>query len=121
MAELTFHLEDFDGPLELLLTLVQAHKMDLHNIPILALIDQYAAVVTEARIQEPDVSSSFIEMAARLVEMKSRLLLAASGISPMPKLSRTIKNTRFAMWFLISFIFIILFSCSLVKKELHDG
>ncbi|OUN34069.1 segregation/condensation protein A [Faecalibacterium sp. An77] len=78
MAELTFHLEDFDGPLELLLTLVQAHKMDLHNIPILALIDQYTAVVTEARIQEPDVSSSFIEMAARLVEMKSWLLLPRS-------------------------------------------
>ena len=51
MGELTFHLKDFDGPLELLLALVQAHKMDLHNIPILALIDQYAAVVTEARIQ----------------------------------------------------------------------
>lgn len=78
MAELTFHLEDFDGPLELLLTLVQAHKMDLHNIPILALIDQYTAVVTEAQIQEPDVSSSFIEMAARLVEMKSWLLLPRS-------------------------------------------
>jgi len=33
--ELTFRLEDFEGPLELLLTLVQKHKMDLHNIPIL--------------------------------------------------------------------------------------
>ena len=39
--ELTFRLEDFEGPLELLLTLVQKHKMDLHNIPILELIDQY--------------------------------------------------------------------------------
>ena len=38
--ELTFHLEDFDGPLELLLALVAKHKMDLHNIPILELIDQ---------------------------------------------------------------------------------
>ena len=38
--ELTFRLEDFEGPLELLLTLVQKHKMDLHNIPILELIDQ---------------------------------------------------------------------------------
>ena len=75
---MTFHLEDFDGPLELLLTLVQAHKMDLHNIPILALIDQYTAVVTAARVQEPEVASSFIEMAARLVEMKSWLLLPRS-------------------------------------------
>ncbi len=76
MAELTFHLADFDGPLELLLALVQAHKMDLHNIPILDLIDQYTAVVAGAR--EPDVASSFIEMAARLVEMKSWLLLPRS-------------------------------------------
>ena len=39
--ELTFHLEEFEGPLELLLALVSKHKMDLHNIPILELIDQY--------------------------------------------------------------------------------
>ena len=43
--ELTFRLEDFEGPLELLLTLVQKHKMDLHNIPILELIDQYTRAV----------------------------------------------------------------------------
>ena len=36
--ELTFHLEEFEGPLELLLALVTKHKMDLHNIPILELI-----------------------------------------------------------------------------------
>ncbi len=78
MAELTFHLKDFDGPLELLLTLVQQHKMDLHDIPILALIDQYTQVVADARRQEPEVASSFIEMAARLVEMKSWLLLPRS-------------------------------------------
>ena len=46
--ELTFHLEDFDGPLELLLALVAKHKMDLHNIPILELIDQYTATVARA-------------------------------------------------------------------------
>ena len=37
--ELTFHLEEFEGPLELLLALVSKHKMDLHNIPILELIE----------------------------------------------------------------------------------
>ena len=42
--ELTFHLEDFDGPLELLLALVAKHKMDLHNIPILELIDQLSLI-----------------------------------------------------------------------------
>ena len=41
--ELTFRLEDFEGPLELLLTLVQKHKMDLHNIPILELVIRNSA------------------------------------------------------------------------------
>ena len=50
--ELTFHLEDFDGPLELLLALVAKHKMDLHNIPILELIDQYT------RTRKPPAPSS---------------------------------------------------------------
>ena len=76
--ELTFHLEDFDGPLELLLALVAKHKMDLHNIPILQLIDQYTRTVEAAQAVDPDVSSSFIEMAAHLVEMKSYLLLPRS-------------------------------------------
>ena len=70
--ELTFHLEDFDGPLELLLALVAKHKMDLHNIPILELIDQYTRTV------EQETASAFIEMAAHLVEMKSYLLLPRS-------------------------------------------
>ena len=71
--ELTFHLEEFEGPLELLLALVSKHKMDLHNIPILQLIDQYTRTVEAAQAADPDISSSFIEMAAHLVEMKSYL------------------------------------------------
>ena len=47
--ELTFHLEEFEGPLELLLALVSKHKMDLHNIPILELIDQYTRTVEAAQ------------------------------------------------------------------------
>ena len=66
--ELTFRLEDFEGPLELLLTLVQKHKMDLHNIPILELIDQYTRAVESAESTDPEISSAFIEMAARLRE-----------------------------------------------------
>lgn len=76
--ELTFHLADFDGPLELLLTLAAKHKMDLHNIPILELIDQYTRTVEDAQAADPDIASSFIEMAAHLVEMKSYLLLPRS-------------------------------------------
>lgn len=52
--------------------------MDLHDIPILELIDQYTRVVSRAQQQEPDAASSFVAMAAQLVEMKSRLLLPRS-------------------------------------------
>ena len=51
--ELTFHLEEFEGPLELLLALVSKHKMDLHNIPILELIDQYTRTVEAAQAADP--------------------------------------------------------------------
>ena len=52
--------------------------MDLHNIPILELIDQYTRTVEAAQAVDPDISSSFIEMAAHLVEMKNYLLLPRS-------------------------------------------
>ena len=68
--ELTFHLEDFDGPLELLLALVAKHKMDLHNIPILQLIDQYTRTVEQAD-PDPETASAFIEMASHLNEKLS--------------------------------------------------
>ena len=56
--ELTFHLEDFDGPLELLLALVAKHKMDLHDIPILTLIDQYTRTVEAAQAADPEIASA---------------------------------------------------------------
>ena len=59
--ELTFRLEEFEGPLELLLALVAKHKMDLHNIPILTLIDQYTRTVEAAQTADPDVASNFID------------------------------------------------------------
>lgn len=78
MEELTFKLENFEGPLDLLLALIGKHKMDLHDIPILELIDQYTRLIDQYRAQRLDLASEFIEMAARLVEMKSYLLLPRS-------------------------------------------
>ena len=58
---MTFHLEDFDGPLELLLALVAKHKMDLHNIPILQLIDQYTRTVEQAERMKQELTGQLIE------------------------------------------------------------
>ena len=78
MESLTFKLEEFEGPLDLLLYLVGKNKMDLHEIAILDLIDQYTAVINDLTDHRLDVASEFIEMAARLVQMKSYLLLPRS-------------------------------------------
>ncbi len=78
MEELTFRLENFEGPLDLLLTLISKNKMDLHDIPVFDLIEQYTAIIRTVQAQQMDVASSFIEMAAHLLEMKSALLLPRS-------------------------------------------
>ncbi len=78
MEELSFKLEDFEGPLDLLLALIAKNKMDLHDIPIFALIEQYTKTLEQFNEQRLDIASSFIEMAARLVQMKSYLLLPRS-------------------------------------------
>ncbi len=78
METITFKLEEFEGPLDLLLYLVGKNKMNLCDIAILDLIDQYTAVIDTLQRDRLDVASEFIEMAARLVQMKSYLLLPRS-------------------------------------------
>lgn len=78
METITFKIEEFEGPLDLLLYLVGKNKMNLRDIAILDLIDQYTAVIDTLQRDRLDVASEFIEMAARLVQMKSFLLLPRS-------------------------------------------
>lgn len=78
MEALTFKLEDFEGPLDLLLYLVSKNKMNLYDINIMQLIDQYTAVINTLQADRMDVASEFIDMAAKLVQMKSALLLPRS-------------------------------------------
>ena len=78
MESLTFKLDEFEGPLDLLLHLVSQNKMDLYDIPILELIEQYTTLIRTLQQNRLDVASVFIEMAAQLVQMKSYLLLPRS-------------------------------------------
>lgn len=75
METLTFKLTDFEGPLDLLLALIAKNKMDIYEIEIVSLIDQYLSVVRQDGGAGMDEESEFIEMAARLVYMKSVFLL----------------------------------------------
>lgn len=78
MEQLRFKVEDFEGPLDLLLSLVIKNQMNLYDIEIVSLIDQYLSVVQGISPEQMDAASEFIEMAARLVQMKSFLLLPKS-------------------------------------------
>ena len=72
---LHLRLEGFEGPLDLLLELARAQKVDLARISILALVDQYIAVLEQARALRLEVAADWLVMAAWLAWLKSRLLV----------------------------------------------
>ena len=74
---LVLHLEGFDGPLDLLLDLARAQKVDLAKISILALVEQYLAVIESARRVRLELAAEWLVMAAWLTWLKSRLLVPA--------------------------------------------
>lgn len=78
MEAVRFKTENFEGPLDLLLHLISKNKMKLYDIKITELIDQYLAVVGTIGPDELDEASEFVEMAARLVYLKSVALLPKS-------------------------------------------
>ena len=72
---LVLRLEGFEGPLDLLLDLARAQKFDLAKISILALVEQYLAVIEGARRVRLELAADWLVMAAWLAWLKSRLLL----------------------------------------------
>lgn len=73
--QLNFKIDQFEGPLDLLLTLITKHKMNILDIEIITIINQYLEIINAAQAQDLDIASDFIDMAARLVYMKSVYLL----------------------------------------------
>ena len=75
MIEINYKLDTFEGPLDLLLSLIAKHKIDINDIPISLLCDQYMAYINEAQSMDMELSSDFIVMASELMLIKSRMLL----------------------------------------------
>ena len=75
MEKLQYRLENFEGPLDLLLNLVAKNKIDIYDIPIAELLEQYMEQIDLMREADMDVASEFLEMAARLVYIKTASLL----------------------------------------------
>ena len=75
MEKISYKLEVFEGPMDLLLHLITKHKLDIYDIPILELVEQYTSYVREMQEENMEVASEFLEMAARLVYIKTVSLL----------------------------------------------
>jgi len=73
--EITLKINDFEGPLDLLLHLIKEKKMDLLNLKIEIIIDEYLNFIEKMEQMNLDIASSYLVMASELIEMKSRLLL----------------------------------------------
>ena len=73
--ELIVDVGGFEGPLDLLLELARTHKVDLAQVSILALADQYLAFIERAKVMRIDVAADYLVMAAWLAYLKSRLLI----------------------------------------------
>lgn len=70
-----FKLEIFEGPLDLLLSLIAKNKVSIYDIPIATILEQYMEYIHQMELFNMEVASSFIVMAARLMLIKSRMLL----------------------------------------------
>ena len=74
-ADFVVELDGFSGPLELLLDLARAQKVDLAGISVLALVDQYLAYLRQARAMQLRLAAEYLVMAAWLLYLRSQLLL----------------------------------------------
>lgn len=75
MEQIQYKLDVFEGPLDLLLFLISKHKLNINDIPILELVEQYIEYVRKMDASDMDIASEFVEMAARLVYIKTVSLL----------------------------------------------
>ena len=75
MAAISFRLETFEGPLDLLLHLVSKHKLNIYDIEISLLLEQYLDYMSKIETQDYEQAADFLEMAARLIYIKTCYLL----------------------------------------------
>jgi segregation and condensation protein A len=75
----TFRLEGFEGPLDLLLHLIQKNELDIFNIPIALITEQYLEYLQLIKVLNLDVAGEYLLMASTLLHIKSKMLLPKSS------------------------------------------
>ncbi len=74
-SPLNFHLEQYEGPLDLLLDLIRKQEINIQDIPIATITSQYLEYMKNATALDIELSSDFVYMAATLIHIKSKMLL----------------------------------------------
>lgn len=85
METINLKVEQYEGPLDLLLALISKHKIDIFDIPISEICDQYIAYLDAMRKMDMEVTSEFVVMAADLMLIKSKMLLPRTEDSEDPR------------------------------------
>ena len=85
MQELNFKLEVFEGPLDLMLSLIQKHKLNIRDIEIAVLLEQFLLYLEQMQQADIEIAGEFMEMAAHLILIKSTALLPKHEAEQMKK------------------------------------
>lgn len=79
MTELSFKVNEFEGPLDLILHLIAKHKLNIYDISIVDLLEQYLAFMDKMATRDMELTGEFLEMAARLIYIKTVSLLPSDN------------------------------------------
>ena len=85
-------LEDFEGPLDLILYLLSKNKIEIQDIPIALILEQYQAYLEKRKRMDLEVASEFITMAAQLMFIKTRMLLNLEDEEAQSEMDALIKS-----------------------------
>ena len=85
-------LQDFEGPLDLILFLLSKNKIEIQDIPIALILDQYLAYLEQRQQMDLEVASEFVTMAAHLMYIKTRMLLSIEDEEAQNEMDELIKS-----------------------------
>ena len=94
--ELVFKTEVYEGPLDLLLALIAKNKMNIADIKIAVIFEQYMEYVENMEVSDMETAGEFIRMASELMLIKSRMLLPKEDEDPREELVRTLMEYKAA-------------------------
>ena len=87
-------LQDFEGPLDLILFLLSKNKIEIQDIPIALILDQYLAYLEQRKQLDLEVASEFITMAAHLMYIKTRMLLSLEDEQAQSEMDELIASLK---------------------------